>query len=137
MTVLEIQDLVVEVDGYPVVNGLNLTVEEGEQVGIVGDYRDALSLMDTLCGLTLPGSGEIWIYNLPPRQALQRGLIGYTHQPNAEDMSLSPVSLLVHPSAQPSNLNTSIYPLPHIEIFDKSTNKNYKFIDLKKRGELP
>jgi len=137
VTAVEIQDLVVEVDGYPVVNGLTLTIDEGEQVGIVGEYRDALSLMDTLCGLTLPDSGEIWIYNLPPRQALQRGLIEYTHQPNAADIPPSPVSLLAHLPAPPSNLNTFIYPLTHIEISNKSTNKNYKFISLRKRGELP
>jgi ABC-type multidrug transport system ATPase subunit len=136
---MEILDLVIKVDGYPVVNDLTLNIEEGERVGIVGDFRDALFVMNTLCGLTLPDSGEIWIYNLPPRQALQRGLVGYIQQPTSTDSLPTPMLLLAHAATpQPHSNNTIVHPLPYIEIFNKLIHNNYKFINLipKRRNEL-
>ena len=130
MTAVEIRDLVVKVDGYPIVNGLTLIIEEGERVGIVGDSRDALSVMNTLCGFTLPDSGEIWVYNLPSRQALQRGLISCTSQ-STLDAPPIPVLLIAHsrPLFQPHS-NVVIHSLPPIGSFDELIHNNYKFINL-------
>lgn len=76
MTAIEIHDLVLEVNGYPIINGLSLTVEEGERVGIVGPPGSGAEfLLKMLCGQLLPTSGAIWIYNEPPRRALERGFI--------------------------------------------------------------
>lgn len=139
MTMMEIRDLVVKVDGYPIVNGLTLTVEEGERVGIIGDYSDALLVMNILCGLTLPDSGEIWIYNLPPRQALQRGLINYTYQSTSTNTLPIPMLLITNiTSSQHHSVNVIIHPLSPIEVFNKSIQNNYKFINLtsKRGGEL-
>lgn len=137
MIALEIHDLVVELERYPIVKGLNLTVEEGEQVGILGDLNDAVSLLKVFSGVTLPTSGEIWIYNMPPRQALQRGLIFYVTQPNLTQMT--PATVLLTPSLNPTtsqNLNITLHPL--IEISNESIQKNYrcnKVIQLAKRKE--
>ncbi|MGQ9463860.1 MAG: hypothetical protein ACUVTP_12595 [Candidatus Fervidibacter sp.] len=138
MIAVEIRDLVVESERYPIVKGLNLTVEEGEQVGILGDLNDAVSLLKVFSGVTLPTSGEIWIYNMPPRQALQRGLIFYTTQSNLTQMT--PTTILLTSSLNPTtsqNLNTVIHPL--IEISNESIQKNYKYnrmIRLVKRKEV-
>lgn len=138
MIALEIRDLVVELERYPIVKGLNLTVEEGEQVGILGDLNDAVSLLKVFSGVTLPTSGEIWIYNMPPRQALQRGLIFYTTQPNLTQ--LTPATILLTSSLNlttSQNLNIVLYPL--IEISNESIKKNYKcdkVIRLVKRKEV-
>lgn len=133
MTAMEIRDLVIKVDGYPIVDGLTLTVEEEERVGIVGDFRDALLVMNVLCGLSLPDSGEIWIYNMPPRQAFQRGFINYIHQHHSETAIALPVPvLLVTRTAthQPHNASVVIHPVSYIEISDEFIHNNYKFINL-------
>ncbi|MCS7186794.1 MAG: hypothetical protein N3B10_02290 [Armatimonadetes bacterium] len=133
MTAMEIRDLVIKVDGYPVVDGLTLTVEEEERVGIVGDFRDALLVMNVLCGLSLPDSGEIWIYNMPPRQAFQRGFINYIRQHHSETAIALPVPvLLVTRTAihQPYNTSVVIHPVSYIEISDEFIHNNYKFINL-------
>ncbi len=137
MTAMEIRDLVVKVDGYPIVNGLTLIVEEGERVGIVGEYRDALFVMNILSGFTLPDSGEIWVYNMPPRQALQRGLINYQLAPI--DTHPAPMQLITHDAtSQPYSTNVIIRPLSYIEFFNKIIHNNYKIIDLtlERRSEL-
>lgn len=130
MIAMEIRDLVVKVDGYPIVDDLTLTVEEGELIGIMGDYQDALAVMNTLCGFTLPDSGEIWIYNMPPRQALQRGLINYIFQSGSMDSLPAPTVLITHNTFRSHTLsaNIIIQLLPHIEFPDKSIYNNYNKI---------
>lgn len=127
MTAMEILDLVIKVDGYPVVNGLTLNVEEGERVGIVGDFPDALFVMNTICGLTLPDNGEIWIYNLPPRQALQRGLISYIQQPIKMDSSPIPVVLSTYPVTSQFYDNSVVIHPSSIEVFNRLIYNNYKY----------
>ena len=138
MTAMEILDLVIKIDGYPVVNGLTLNVEEGERVGVVGDFRDASFVMNILCGFTLPDSGEIWIYNLPPRQALQRGLISYIQQPTLTDSLPTPMLLSTYTATSQLHDNIVVHPLSYIEIFNKFIHNNYKFINLiaRRRNEI-
>jgi len=124
---VEIQNLVVEVDGCPVINDLTLTVEEGKRVGIVGDYKDAVALMDVLSGLTLPTSGEIWVYNMPPRQALQRGLIHYALNTQHPEPSLVLVTNLL---SLPSQTESAVAIHPFIEFFNELIEKFYILIEL-------
>jgi len=134
MTAVEIQNLVVEVDGYPVINDLTLTVEEGKRIGIVGDYSDAVVVLDVLSGLTLPASGEIWVYNMPPRQALQRGLIQYAHNTQHLEPSLVLVTNLL---SLPSRTESAIAIHPFIEFFNKFIEKFYISVELTpKRGDV-
>ena len=127
MIAVEIQNLVVEVDGCPVINDLTLTVEEGKRVGIVGDYKDAVALMDVLSGLTLPTSGEIWFYNMPPRQALQRGLIHYAPNTQHSEPSLVLVTNLL---SLPSQTDSAVTIHPYIEFFNELIEKFYILIKL-------
>lgn len=126
MIAVEVQDLVVESEGYPIVKGLNLTIEEGDQVGILGDLNDAAALLKVLSGATLPTSGEIWVYNMPPRQALQRGLVSYAIQPNL--IQTTPAIVLLTPSFHSfafQSPNVIFHPL--IEFSDKSIQENYRY----------
>lgn len=127
MIAVEIQNLVVEVDGCPVINDLTLTVEEGKRVGIVGDYEDAVALMDVLSGLTLPTSGEIWVYNMPPRQALQRGLIHYALNTQHPEPSLVLVTNLL---SLPSQTEPAVAIHPFIEFFNELIEKFYILVEL-------
>ena len=127
MIAVEIQNLVVEVDGCPVINDLTLTVEEGKRVGIVGDYEDAVALMDVLSGLTLPTSGEIWVYNMPPRQALQRGLIHYALNTQHSEPFLFLVTNLL---SLPSQTDSAVTIHPYIEFFNELIEKFYILIKL-------
>jgi ABC-type uncharacterized transport system ATPase subunit len=126
MTALEILNLTVEVDGYPVLNNLTLTVEEGEHISIVGDHNDAKAVLEVFSGQTLPISGEIWVYNLPPRQAFQRGLICYTINTFESYSTVLATDSLV-PSSQKESF---IIVRPAIELFNKSIQKFHRFIKL-------
>ncbi len=135
---MEIRDLVVEVEGYPVVDGLTLTVEEGEKVGIVGDYHNALTVLHVLTGLLLPTNGDVWIYNLPARQAYQRGLVRYIPSPTLNSDALSAPTPVVATTSLPTsttNAGLLLFIAPNIDFPDKSIEKNYKLIRLK-RGEI-
>ncbi len=133
MTAIEIQDLTVEVNGYPIVEGLNLTIEEGECVGIFGPPPDARALIHVLGGLLLPTGGAVWVYNEPPRQALERGLIQIL-SPLTEELPSAPVVLADSPSfVPPSSKSQTIVCAPRfIDLFYKSfIEKSYKSIALR------
>jgi ABC-type branched-subunit amino acid transport system ATPase component len=128
VTALEIQNLTVEVNGYPIINNLTLTVDEGKRIGIVGDFRDAEAVLDVFSGQTLPTSGEIWFYNMPPRQAFQRGLIQC--EPNLQPLEAS-LALVTNQLSFPSHIEAAIvvvYPL--IEFFNELIEKFYILIKL-------
>ncbi len=127
VTALEIQNLVIEVDGYPAINNLTLTVEEGKRIVIVGDFKDAEVVLDVFSGQTLPTSGEIWVYNMPPRQASQRGLIQY--EPSNQPLETSMV-LVTKQLVYLSHKEAIIVVQPLIEFFDELIEKFYILIKL-------
>lgn len=67
MVAVEIYELIVKIDGFPVINKLNLLINEGDSIDISCE-NFPLTLLRILCGFELPDIGEIWFYNLPPRQ---------------------------------------------------------------------
>jgi hypothetical protein len=73
---VEIRDLTVFVDKYPIVRGLNLTIAPAEWAVFVGHPSDLRRLSLVLMGSSLPEEGEIFYYNEPPRRALERNIIG-------------------------------------------------------------
>lgn len=75
MIAMEIYRLTIKVYNFPVVDKLNLEIREQENVELSLPKGCEDTVFRVLCGLELPDSGEIWIYNLPPRQALLRGLM--------------------------------------------------------------
>ncbi len=128
MTAIEIRELVVRINGFPTINGLNLQVDEGESIGIISEKSEATTILKVLCGLELPDSGEIWAYNLPPRQALLRVIIYPLIQKSSESQPfLIPLNFAHY---NPGN-NTFIQ---IIEIFDKIIQNNYKSPKLIKGG---
>ncbi len=138
MVAIEIRDLVVEVDRYPIVDGLTLDIEEREHVPILGTLEDAMTVLHVLSGILLPSSGEIWIYNLPPRQAYQRGLIRLLPLTEAlEDGALftSTVPIAVVSRSPTAALAESIvvYPMSDIAFLDKFIQKTNKTIHLRRR----
>jgi ABC-type hemin transport system ATPase subunit len=127
VTALEIQNLIVEVNGYPIINNLTLTVDEGKRIGIVGDFRDAEAVLDVFSGQTLPTSGEIWFYNMPPRQAFQRGLIQC--EPNLQPLEAS-LALVTNQLSFPSHIEAIVVVHPLIEFFNELIEKFYILIKL-------
>jgi len=99
VTAVEIRNLVVEVNGYPVVDGLTMDIDEGDCVGVIGDHQDVLLLFRVISGFSLPMSGEIWVYNLPPRQAYQRALISLYESTNTSFQQPTLILLRLQPSA--------------------------------------
>ncbi len=99
MTAVEIRNLVVEVNGYPVVDGLTMDIDEGDCVGVIGDRQDVLLLFRVISGFSLPMSGEIWVYNLPPRQAYQRALISLYESTNTSFQQPTLILFRLQPSA--------------------------------------
>lgn len=99
MTAVEIRNLVVEVNGYPVVDGLTMDIDEGDCVGVIGDHQDVLLLFRVISGFSLPMSGEIWVYNVPPRQAYQRALISLYESTNTSFQQPTLILLRLQPSA--------------------------------------
>ncbi len=126
MTALEILNLTVEVNGYPVLDNLTLTVEEGQHISIAGNRNDAEAVLEVFSGQTLPISGEIWVYNLPPRQAFQRGLICHTINTFESSSTILAIDSLI-PSPQKESF---VIVCPTINLFNKFIQKFYKFVEL-------
>ncbi len=126
MTALEILNLTVEVNGYPVLDNLTLTVEEGQHISIAGNRNDAEAVLEVFSGQTLPISGEIWVYNLPPRQAFQRGLICHTTNTFESSSTILATDSLI-PSSQKESF---VIVCPTINLFNKFIRKFHKFVEL-------
>lgn len=102
MTAIEVKDLVIEANGYPLISGLNLTVQEGDRIAIVGPPGSGKTLfLYALCGLIFPFSGEIRVYNEPPRRAWERGLI----------QLLTPTDLALLTASLPAPIILADFPL--------------------------
>jgi ABC-2 type transport system ATP-binding protein len=67
MDVIEVRDLVKSYDGSRVVDGLSLTVEDGEIYGIVGpNGAGKTTTVESIVGLRTPDSGQIAVLGLDP-----------------------------------------------------------------------
>ncbi|MFA0752126.1 MAG: hypothetical protein SLRJCFUN_002529 [Candidatus Fervidibacter sp.] len=139
MSAIEIRDLTVLVDKYPLLSQFNLTVEPGETVVFAGYPSDLYHLLQVLSGAILPEEGEILYYNEPPRRALERGIIEICF-PNAHHLSLpsSPILITLElspflPQPQQTVLNLSSHPF--IEQLNKS-QQLIKIINLTRRYDI-
>ena len=81
--VLEVRGVVrrfVGVDA-PVLDGVDLTVQAGESVAIVGPSGSGKStLLAILAGLDAPDAGEVRVAGQPPSDAVRRDQIGFVFQ---------------------------------------------------------
>lgn len=81
MALLEVRDIDVFYGDVQVVFGLELRVEEGEVVSIIGGNGAGKStLLKTISGLMQPAKGEIAfegkaIHNRPPEEVVERGIV--------------------------------------------------------------
>ncbi|MGC9106350.1 MAG: ABC transporter ATP-binding protein [Thermoprotei archaeon] len=78
---LEVKDLTVRLAGVIVLNGVNLSVEEGEIVGIIGPNGSGkTTLVNTITGLYTPEKGEIYfqgerIDDKDPSYRFRKGIV--------------------------------------------------------------
>ena len=77
--VIEVRDLSFSYGTLPVLEGVNLQVQGGEFLGIVGPNAGGKStLLKLVLGLLVPRSGRILVLGEPPREA--RRQLGYVPQ---------------------------------------------------------
>ena len=63
------------------VRGIDLDVASGEIVAFLGpNGAGKTSTIDIILGLSQPNTGSVWVYGLPPRQAISRGLVSAVMQ---------------------------------------------------------
>lgn len=82
MKAIEINNLTVTLDGRAVLKDINLSLDEGRFIGIVGPNGGGkTTLLRAILGLIKPASGKILIFGRPPEEVLKTGSIfGYLPQ---------------------------------------------------------
>lgn len=81
---LEVRDLTVAYHRKPVVQSLNLTLPEGQLVGVVGPNGAGKSTMlKAILGLVPAAAGEVRVFGRP--YSAQRSLVGYVPQRGSVD----------------------------------------------------
>jgi zinc transport system ATP-binding protein len=76
---IEIQGVDVRFGATAALEAIDLTVEEGDYLGIIGPNAGGkTTLLKVMLGLIEPDRGEVRVFGQPPREA--RGLIGYVPQ---------------------------------------------------------
>ncbi|MEW6418616.1 MAG: metal ABC transporter ATP-binding protein [Nitrospirota bacterium] len=82
MKAIEIKNLTVKLNGREVLKDINLSLDEGRFIGIVGPNGGGkTTLLRAILGLIKPASGEILIFGRPPEKGLRKGSIfGYLPQ---------------------------------------------------------
>ena len=87
MKAVEVRNLVVEINGYTIINNFNLSINKGEIVLITGPTGSGkTTLLKVIAGI-IPHlynkynvKGIIRVLGLEPRQAVEKGLIAYVPQ---------------------------------------------------------
>lgn len=136
---VEIRDLTVFVDKYPIVRGLNLTIAPAEWAVFVGHPSDLRCLSLVLMGSSLPEEGEIFYYNEPPRRALERNIIGlWSPATDALVMMPSAPILLTFATLPPSFtlFQTFLILTTNINFPSFKSINQLKIIDLTKQGGI-
>lgn len=78
--------------GPPALEDVSLIVRDGERLGVLGPNGGGKStLLKCILGLLDGYAGEILVYGHAPKQARDRGLIGYVAQRNETELAL-PIS---------------------------------------------
>jgi len=77
--VVKLEDVWVLYNGTPVLEGINLSVEAGDFLGIIGPNGGGkTTLLKVILGLIKPSQGKVWVLGKPPEKS--RTLIGYLSQ---------------------------------------------------------
>ncbi len=82
MKAIEINNLIIKLNGREVLKDINLSLSEGQFIGIVGPNGGGkTTLLRAILGLMKPTSGEIRIFGRPPEEVLKTGcMFGYLPQ---------------------------------------------------------
>jgi len=82
MKAIEINNLIIKLNGREVLKNINLSLNEGQFIGIVGPNGGGkTTLLRAILGLMKPTSGEIRIFGRPPEEVLKTGcMFGYLPQ---------------------------------------------------------
>ncbi|MFA5354310.1 MAG: ABC transporter ATP-binding protein, partial [Thermodesulfovibrionales bacterium] len=81
MKAVEIRSLSVSVNGKEILKDINLSLEEGQFLGIVGPNGSGkTTLLRSIAGIIMPTSGSVSIFGLPPQEAIREHLFGYLPQ---------------------------------------------------------
>jgi heme exporter protein A len=82
---VELRNLVKRIDDRPVLRGINLSIDAGEFVAVLGANGAGKStLLKLLATLSAPSEGELWLFGTPARAgaaALRRRIGLIDHQP--------------------------------------------------------
>ena len=90
--IVRLEDVWVRYNGIPVLEGINLVIEEHDFLGIIGPNGGGKStLLRVILGLVIPYRGRVTVFGKPPRKG--RDKIGYVPQHNLFDPSF-PISVL-------------------------------------------
>jgi zinc transport system ATP-binding protein len=82
--VVDINDLWVYYDGISILQGVSLSVEKGDFLGIIGPNGGGkTTLLKVILGLITPSRGKVYVLNRSPKSS--RHLIGYVPQYNPFD----------------------------------------------------
>lgn len=80
--IIRIRDLYLRYNRHPVLEDINLDIQEGKHVGILGPNGSGkTSLLKVILGLVNPTQGEVRVFGEPPRKLRRMGiLVGYLPQ---------------------------------------------------------
>ena len=89
--VVKLDDVWVRYDGVPVLEAINLTIGDGDFLGIIGPNGGGkTTLLKVILGLIKPNQGSVRVLGKPPEKS--RGRIGYVPQHNLFDRDF-PISV--------------------------------------------
>ena len=89
--VVRLEDIWVHYNGTPILEGINLSVEQGDFLGVIGPNGGGkTTLLKVILGLITPSQGKIWVLGKPPERS--RNNIGYVPQYNLFDRDF-PISV--------------------------------------------
>jgi zinc transport system ATP-binding protein len=89
--VVKLEDVWVQYNGVPVLEGINLAIEQDDFLGIIGPNGGGkTTLLKVILGLISPGRGKVSVLGKPPEKS--RSKIGYVPQHNLFDRDF-PISI--------------------------------------------
>jgi len=89
--VVRLEDIWVHYNGTPILEGITLSVEQGDFLGVIGPNGGGkTTLLKVILGLITPSQGKIWVLGKPPERS--RNNIGYVPQYNLFDRDF-PISV--------------------------------------------